>query len=104
MLKLVTLKNKNTLPLIKGVVIRPLKVNSDESGTLVETLRTDWQDVYDKDMPFTMQYYSATKSGIARDEKLWHYHPGGQQDRFFVAAGSVVTAIADNREDSSTKG
>lgn len=104
MLKLITLENSNKQRLIEGVYIKPLKVNSDQSGILVESLRTDWNDVCSAEKPFAMQYYSVTKSGIARDEALWHYHPGGQQDRFIVVAGSIVTAVADDREESPTKG
>lgn len=84
--------------------MRRYNVNKDESGILVESLRTDWHDVYDAEKPFAMQYYSVTQSGIARDESQWHFHPGGQQDRFFVVSGSIVVAIADYRNESETKG
>lgn len=104
MLSLITFENKHQFEIIEGVIIRPLKVNKDDTGVLVETMRIDWQDVYDKENPFAMQYYSSTKSGVARDEALWHFHPGGQQDRFEVISGSIVVAIGDTREDSSTKG
>lgn len=103
MLDLITPSNIANHKLIEGVVIRNYKVNKDETGILVETLRNDWNDVYNKDLPFAMQYYSVTQSGIARDETFWHYHPGGQQDRFLVISGSIVVAIADNRDESSTK-
>ena len=51
-----------------------------------------------------MQYFSVTDSGLARDEKVWHLHPSVQEDRFLVAQGEVVVAVADNRPDSETKG
>lgn len=104
MLDFITLNNLNKFELIKDTVIRPLKINKDETGILVETLRVDWSDVYGDKQPFAMQYYSETKSSVARDEKLWHFHPGGQQDRFEVITGSIVVAIGDIREDSPTKG
>lgn len=104
MLDLITLQNIESHKLIDGTKIHPLKINSDETGILVETMRTDWADVYDLDMPFAMQYYSITQPGIARDETLWHYHPGGQQDRFIVISGAIVVAIADNHDESPMKG
>jgi len=91
--------------LIKDVVVHPLKVNRDPRGILVEIMKTDWKDIYSrKKLPFAQTYYSITKSGTARDENLWHYHPGGQQDRFGVIKGEIVVAIFDNRENSRTFG
>lgn len=101
----ITLENKNKVKLVKDVLIHPLKINQDESGgILVETLRKDWKDIYGKGREFSMQYYSVTDSGIARDESVWHQHPTYQEDRFLVVQGSIVTAIADQRKDSPTKG
>jgi len=91
--------------LINDVVIHPLRVNRDPRGILVEIMKKDWQNIFDdKKMPFAQSYYSITKSGAARDENLWHYHPGGQQDRFGVIKGEIVVAIFDWRKDSSTYG
>jgi len=104
MIELITLVNKDKTKLIEGVLLYPLKVNRDKSGVLVETLRTDWQGVYGKGREFFMQYYSVTASGIARDEDVWHYHPTVQEDRFLVAQGAIVTAVADNRPNSKTLG
>lgn len=100
----ITLQNKDSLPLIKDIIIRPLKINKDESGVLVETLRKDWEDVYGEGREFSMQYYSKTPSGIARDEAVWHYHPTIQDDRFLVISGAIVTAVADYRKESETYG
>lgn len=99
----VTLKDKNSNKLIQDIIMYPLKVNKDASGVLVETLRTDWKEIYGPGRKFAMQYYSITPSGIARDEDTWHYHLL-QEDRFLVVQGSIVTAIADNRQDSPTHG
>ena len=104
MVELIDLKNKENAKIIKDIVIYPLKVNRDESGVLVETLRRDWKDIYGKGREFAMQYFSVTDSGVARDENIWHYHPTNQEDRFIVAYGEIITAVADNREKSPTKG
>lgn len=103
-MEFITLENKDKVRVIKDVLMYPLKINKDESGgILVETLRTDWKDIYGKGREFFMQYYSVTDSGVARDENVWHYHPKYQEDRFLVVQGSVVVAVADNRESSPTK-
>ncbi|MDP2684880.1 MAG: dTDP-4-dehydrorhamnose 3,5-epimerase family protein [bacterium] len=103
-MELITLENKDNSNLIKDVLMHPLKVNRDESGILVETLRTDWKEIYGQDRKFSMQYYSKTASNIARDEDVWHIHPNYQEDRFLVVEGEIVVAVADQREVSSTKG
>lgn len=103
-MEFITLSNKNNVKLINDIVIHPYKVNQDASGILVETLRKDWQDVYGDEKEFFMQYYSETASGVARDEDVWHYHPTIQDDRFSVVKGEIVVAVADNRQDSQTKG
>ncbi|MDO8657713.1 MAG: dTDP-4-dehydrorhamnose 3,5-epimerase family protein [Candidatus Levybacteria bacterium] len=100
----ITLENKDRIKLIEDVVIRPLKINKDESGTLVETLRADWEDIYGFGREFKMQYYSITPPGLARDEFVWHFHPTMQEDRFLVVQGSIVLAVADNRKGSPTEG
>lgn len=102
-MEFITLANKDSINLVKDVLIHPLKVNRDESGILVETLRTDWKEIYGKNREFAMQYFSVTQSGIARDENIWHYHPT-QEDRFVVAQGAIVAAVADNRQNSKTFG
>lgn len=102
-MEFITLVNKNSVNLIKDVLMHPLKVNRDESGILVETLRTDSKEIYGRNREFAMQYFSVTDSGIARDEAVWHYHPH-QEDRFLVAQGEIVVAVADNRQDSETLG
>jgi dTDP-4-dehydrorhamnose 3,5-epimerase len=103
-MELITLENKEKVRLIKDVVMHPYKVNKDSSGVLVETMRSDWNDIYGQGKEFFMQYYSETPSGLARDEDLWHYHPTIQDDRFSVIKGEVVVAIGDNRKTSETNG
>lgn len=95
----ITFSNQKNL--IKGVVIRKLIIHKDDTGSLVETLRTDWPDVIDRKSPFTMQYLSITPASIARDEDQWHFHKF-QKDRFICVVGRIVTAIYDPREKSPT--
>lgn len=90
--------------LIEGVTVRKLVIHQDDSGSLVETLRSDWADVVNSnDLKFAMQYMSTTPAGIARDEDVWHVHKF-QKDRFICASGRIVTAIYDPRQDSKTRG
>lgn len=102
-MEFITLENKDNATLIKDVLLHPLKVNRDKSGILIETLRRDWKDIYGENREFAMQYFSVTNPWVARDENEWHLHKD-QEDRFLVAQGGVVVAIADNRKNSETKG
>ena len=104
-LKFFDLSKIKSYKLIDGVVIHPLRVNCDPRGILVEIMKTSWKKIYDKKkLPFSQTYYSITDSNVARDEDLWHYHPGGQQDRFGVIKGEIVVAIFDNRQGSPSFG
>lgn len=94
----IDLNNQNDL--IDGVILRKLTIHKDHSGTLVETLRSDWPDVAGDN--FAMQYMSITPPSVARDEDKWHLHKN-QKDRFICVAGRIVTAIFDAR-DSPTRG
>lgn len=94
----------NQKDLIEGVILRELIIHRDKTGQLVETLRNDWQDVFNKeDLPFAMQYMSITPPAVARDEDKWHVHKN-QKDRFICVWGKIVTAIYDPRQNSKTKG
>lgn len=98
----ITLVKKHDL--IEGVILRKLTVHKDETGSLVETLRRDWRDVFnDADLSFAMQYMSITPSGAIRDKDKWHVHKF-QKDRFICVSGRVVTALYDNRSNSKTFG
>lgn len=103
-MEFITLKSKDNTKLIKDLLMYPLKVNKDETGILVETLRYDWPDIYGPGREFAMQYYSVTPPGLARDEDVWHCHPKAQEDRFLVVNGEIVVAVADARKESETKG
>lgn len=102
-MEFITLANKDSVNLVKGVLMHSLKVNRDKSGILVETLRTDWKEIYGKGREFAMQYFSVTKSAVARDEYVWHLHPQ-QEDRFLVAQGEIIVAVADSKQGSETFG
>lgn len=99
----ITFKNYKSAKVIQDILIYPLKINNDSSGVLVETLRSDWKEIYGLGREFAMQYYSITESEVARDEDIWHYHPT-QEDRFLVAQGAILVAVADKRMESSTNG
>ncbi|MDP8922976.1 MAG: dTDP-4-dehydrorhamnose 3,5-epimerase family protein [Chloroflexota bacterium] len=88
--------------LIADVVARPLTVNRDPRGILVETLKVTWSDCYDPERwPFAQTYYSVTEPWVARDEDRWHVHEH-QADRFVVPSGDVVVALYDPRPASPT--
>lgn len=94
----------NQTDLIRDVVLKKLIFHRDPTGSLVETLRRDWDDVFNtEDLPFAMQYMSITPPGIARDEDKWHVHQH-QFDRFLCVSGKIVTALLDPRDTSPTKG
>lgn len=88
--------------LIDGAHLRKLKVNQDQRGLLIETLKTDWPDIFSEELSFNQTYFSLTNPGFARDEDKWHIHPT-QTDRFVVIKGSIVFALYDQRENSPTK-
>ncbi len=98
-----TLDKLGKFPLIDGVVVKPLKVNRDPRGYLVETLKESWPEVFNKkELKFSQNYYSLTDPGVARDENQWHFHPTKQIDRFAVMQGDIIVVLYDWRKDSST--
>lgn len=89
---------------IHDVRVRRLRVNRDPRGVLVETLRADWEDIFDSGQrPFAQSYYSITEPNVARDENEWHVHER-QEDRFAVLSGDLVLGLHDPRPDSPTRG
>lgn len=97
-------RGKKPYPLIKEVIVYPLKVNRDPRGILVEVLKINFKKIYSSHYPFTQCYYSVTKPGTARDKDRWHCHPTKQIDRFVVIKGDIVVALYDWRQNSSTYG
>lgn len=103
MMDFLTFKNQTNL--IADVVLHKLTVHRDERGLLMETLREDWSDVFERPQrQFGQSYYSVTQPGFARDENEWHNHPTKQIDRFIILKGNAVVALYDWREESKTKG
>ncbi len=83
-------------PLIEGVVTKPLKVNVDERGRLMEILRND-----DKEFrQFGQVYMTTAYPGVT---KAWHYHKL-QTDYFACVRGMMKVVLYDGRADSPTKG
>jgi dTDP-4-dehydrorhamnose 3,5-epimerase len=82
--------------MIGGVVIKPLKVISDERGYLMEILRAD-DPFFEK---FGQTYMTVVYPGVV---KGWHYHKV-QIDRFCVVKGMAKVVLYDSRDDSPTKG
>ena len=87
----------NAKPLIQGVKIAKLKLIPDERGRLMEILRSDWDDMYEK---FGQCYLTCGYPGVV---KAWHYHKN-QTDHFCVVHGMMKVVLYDSRDDSSTKG
>lgn len=99
----VLVRGADGAPAIHDVIVRTLTTHRDPRGTLTELLRADWAGVYGEAMPFAQVYTSTTAPGVARDVDKWHVHQH-QTDRFYCVAGRIVVAIADQREDSPTRG
>lgn len=82
--------------MIEGVIVKQLKANVDERGSLTEILRED-DPIFER---FAQVYVSLNYPGVIR---AWHYHKK-QTDFFAVVKGMVKVALYDAREDSPTKG
>lgn len=102
-LEFLTFKNQKNL--IDGVTLHKLTIHRDERGSLVETLKKDWKDVFNTNtISFAQSYFSVTLPGFARDENQWHNHPTKQIDRFVTLQGNAVVALYDWRKGSPTYG
>jgi dTDP-4-dehydrorhamnose 3,5-epimerase len=84
-------------PRIQGVKTKALRVIPDERGWLMEILRNDDGEFFEK---FGQVYVSATYPGVV---KAWHYHQR-QVDNFACIAGMVKLVLLDTRPDSPTTG
>lgn len=80
--------------MIKGVLLKKLKVIPDERGWLMEILRCD-DDLFEK---FGQVYLTTAYPGVV---KAWHYHKK-QFDNFTCIHGMMKVVLYDSREDSST--
>jgi dTDP-4-dehydrorhamnose 3,5-epimerase len=83
--------------LIHGVATKPLRLVPDERGWLMEIVRADDRDLFER---FGQVYVSATYPGVV---KAWHYHRR-QVDLFACVAGMVKLVLVDTREESPTRG
>ena len=89
-------ESAGTSRLIRGVKTKKLRLIPDERGWLMEVLRSDDPEFFQK---FGQVYVSATYPGVV---KAWHYHKH-QIDNFACITGMVKLVLVDTREDSPTK-
>ncbi len=82
---------------IHDVVVKPLRAIPDERGWLMEIMRADETEVFQK---FGQVYVSATYPGVV---KAWHYHKR-QIDCFACLTGMVKLVLVDMRDGSPTHG
>ncbi|MFA6281995.1 MAG: dTDP-4-dehydrorhamnose 3,5-epimerase family protein [Candidatus Omnitrophota bacterium] len=82
--------------MIKGVLVKDLKVNYDDRGHLMEVLRRD-DKIFKK---FGQAYITTALPGVT---KAWHYHKL-QDDHFTCVFGKMRLAIYDSRKNSKTFG
>jgi len=82
-------------PTIDGVRVRAAITHPDERGTVCEIFSQDWDD-----KPLVYVYEITIRPGVI---KGWVKHDN-QDDRLFMAAGSVRVALYDDREGSPTHG
>jgi dTDP-4-dehydrorhamnose 3,5-epimerase len=82
-------------PAIDGVSFRPLKVNLDGRGDVIEM----WSEPWGYTAPAHV-YQSATDYGVV---KCWHLHEI-HTDQFAITRGKIQVTVVDVREESSTFG
>jgi len=87
---------RRKVKVIKGVVVKKLKVVPDERGRLMEILRRD-DEFFRK---FGQVYMTTAKPGIV---KAWHYHKI-QTDNFCCVKGKIRLGLYDARKNSPTFG
>lgn len=81
--------------MIKGIVTKPLKQNTDERGWLTEILRSDWEHF----QKFGQAYITAAYPHVV---KAWHMHKK-QTDNMACIKGMIKLVLYDNRGKSKTK-
>jgi len=82
---------------IDGVKTKALRIIPDDRGWLMEILRADEADLFER---FGQVYVSATYPGVV---KAWHYHKR-QTDNFACVHGMVKLVLVDTRPGSPTEG
>lgn len=93
----VTTDGTSTQPRIDGVIIRHRAPIEDERGEVVEVYRPEWGVHPD---PLVYVYQVSVRPGKI---KGWVVHKS-QDDRIFVSRGTMLWALYDDREGSSTHG
>jgi len=83
--------------MIEGVKIKPLKRHADERGFLMEMLRVDDEEYFER---YQQSYISLNYPGVIR---AWHYHLK-QKDIWVAPQGMVKAVLYDVRDGSPTKG
>jgi dTDP-4-dehydrorhamnose 3,5-epimerase len=81
--------------MIKDIVTKPLKQNTDERGWLTEILRSDWEHF----QKFGQAYITAAYPHVV---KAWHMHKK-QTDNMACIKGMIKLVLYDNRGKSKTK-
>jgi dTDP-4-dehydrorhamnose 3,5-epimerase len=82
--------------MIHDVLVKPLKVLTDDRGFLMEMLRAD--DPFFE--AFGQVYVTGCHGGVA---KAWHYHKE-QSDHFICVSGAALVVLYDSRQGSLTHG
>jgi dTDP-4-dehydrorhamnose 3,5-epimerase len=83
--------------MIDGVLIKPLKRHADERGFLMEMLRADDEEFFER---YQQSYISLNYPGVIR---AWHYHLK-QKDIWVCVKGMIKAVMYDVREGSPTRG
>jgi dTDP-4-dehydrorhamnose 3,5-epimerase len=79
--------------MLKGIIVKLLKLSSDERGLFTEIMRKDWKDLLGEDT-ISQANLSLTFPGIVR---AWHRHIKGQTDYFIVLRGTVKICAFDEK-------
>lgn len=82
---------------IDGVKAKKLRLIPDERGWLMEILRSDDGEFYER---FGQVYVTVCYPGVV---KAWHYHTR-QTDNFCAIRGMAKVVLFDRREGSPTRG
>ena len=83
--------------MIDGVLIKPLKRHADERGFLMEMLRADDEEFFER---YQQSYISLNYPGVIR---AWHNHLK-QKDIWVCVKGMIKAVMYDVREGSPTRG
>lgn len=84
--------------MIEGVVVKKLKVLSDERGRLMEIFRVSETGISPNQVYMTTAY-----ENVVKDKDNFHMHKK-QTDFFCCAKGSIKLVLVDTRDESATKG